>query len=263
MMLLRSLAFLCSAALLAQGAAAEGWDTAVTREKPGDFPALPTPLRSTYRIGWSGITAAKATVSVTRRGGNYDLAADTSTVGAARVLFPLDATLRSTADASSLRPLRVDQSERRRDRVIEERVRFSGDTAERTKEVKPSKGPPKQPEVKTYQSEVLHDFFSCFLALRSQRLAAGQTRTLAVMSPSVPYLITLTQRGTEKLKLESGEVDALKFSVDALSKVGNDGLAKPQKKFRKATVWVSNDERREILRVESQVFIGAVFMERE
>ncbi|MBS0660746.1 MAG: DUF3108 domain-containing protein [Verrucomicrobia bacterium] len=238
------------------------WDAPVSREKPGDFPALPTPLRATYRIGWSGLTAARATVAVTKRGGQYDFAADTTTVGAARVLFPLDATIRSTTDASTLRPVRVEQSERRRDRVIEERVRFNGEGAERIKEVRPHKGPAKDPEVKTFQSDALHDFFSCFLALRSQRLAAGQTRTLAVMSPSVPYLITLTHRGTERLRIGGKDVEALRFSVDALSKV-SDGEAKPQKKFRKATVWVSNDDRREIVRAESQVFIGSVFLEKE
>jgi len=266
MLSLRSTGLFClvgSLCLLFAGPARANWDSQITREKPGDFPPLPTPLKASYRIGWSGVTAARATVAVQKRGGQYDFAADTTTIGAARVLFPLDATIRSTTDASTLRPVRVEQSERRRDRVVEERVRFSGDNAERTKEVRPFKGPAKEPEVKTFQSDALHDFFSCFLALRSQRLAPGQTRTLAVMSPSVPYLIALTQRGSERLKIGGNEIDALKFSVDALSKVGNDGVAKPQKKFRKATVWVSNDDRREIVRAESQVFIGYVFLEKE
>lgn len=252
------LLFLATAAF-----SAEDWDAAVTREKPGDFPPLATPWRATYRIGWGGVAAAKANVVISRKGGNFDFAADTATVGAARLLFPLDAVLHSVADAGTLRPLRVEQTEQRRDRTIEERVRFSADSAERTKNVRMRSGKVKGPETKTFTSGALNDFFSCYLALRSQRFQPGQTRTMAVMSPSVPYLITLTYRGPEKARLSSGEVDALKFSVDALSKVGDDGVAKPQKKFRKATVWVSNDDKRELLRVESQVFIGAVFLERE
>ncbi len=238
------------------------WDAGVTRAPVGTFPPLDRGLSATYRVGWGGVAAARAKLEIKRNGSNFEVQATTVTQGAARVLFSLDANLKSTVAANTLRPILTAQDEERSNRTIRERVRFTGQSAERWRLVLNKSGDEFKPaERKTYASEVLHDFFSAYLFLRSQTLADSESYTLAVMSPSVPYILTMTVRAHEEIALRSGKMRAIRFSVDAVSKVGDEGVARPQKKFRRATVWVADDASRRILRVESQVFIGSVFLE--
>jgi Protein of unknown function (DUF3108) len=46
-----------------------------------------------------------------------------------------------------------------------------------------------------------------------------------------------------------------------LKKLGKNLELEPHRKFRRATVWISDDSDRIILRIEAQVFIGTVFAE--
>ncbi len=46
-----------------------------------------------------------------------------------------------------------------------------------------------------------------------------------------------------------------------LSKIDEQRELQPHKKFRGATVWLSDDADRLVLRIETQVFIGKVFAE--
>jgi hypothetical protein len=46
-----------------------------------------------------------------------------------------------------------------------------------------------------------------------------------------------------------------------LNRIGKKLDLEPHRKFRRATVWVSDDNDRILLRIEAQVFVGAVFAE--
>lgn len=261
---------ICAAALAlgllsSQPVSGAGWEEQVSPVTPGDFPALATPFRATYRIGWGGITAARAEMVIKRVSSDtYEFRADTATVGAARGLWPLDATILSTVNASRLRPIRLEQTEERADRTLRESVRFDGNGAERTRTTIPkSSGLVPRTESKRFDSPALQDFMSAFLFLRSQSLGNGETRTVAVMSPSVPYLMAMTVRNREEITTRAGKFRAIRMSVDSIQRVKDDGTLMPHKRFRSATVWISDDANRQILRVQSQVFIGSVFLELE
>ena len=241
------------------------WEDQVSALKPGDFPALATPFRATYRIGWGGVTAARAEMVVKRpQTDTYEFRADSATVGTARGLWPMDATILSTVSASRLRPIRIDQTEERSDRTLRESVRFDPNGAERIRTViaKSSAVTPNT-ETKRFDSPALQDFMSTYLLLRSQSLGNGDTKTVAVMSPSVPYLMTLTVRNREEITTHAGKFRAIRISVDSIQRVKDDGALVPHKRFRSATIWISDDATRQILRVQSQVFVGSVFLELE
>jgi hypothetical protein len=245
------------------GAAGAVWEERVSNNAPGDFPPLPTPYRATYRIGWGGIAAARAEIVINRpSAGVYECRADTATIGAARALWSFDAVMRSTVSAPQLRPVRIEQTEERVDRTLRETVRFDNTGAERIKIVVPkSHNVEARSEAKRFESAALQDFMSAFLYLRSQPLANGDTRTVVVMSPSVPYLMTVTARSREDIKTAAGHFRAIRISVDSIQRVKDDGSLAPHKRFRSATVWLSDDATRQILRVQSQVFVGAIFLE--
>jgi hypothetical protein len=46
-----------------------------------------------------------------------------------------------------------------------------------------------------------------------------------------------------------------------LSRIGKDLNLEPHRKFRRATLWISDDNDRILLRIEAQVFVGTVFAE--
>ncbi len=46
-----------------------------------------------------------------------------------------------------------------------------------------------------------------------------------------------------------------------LSKIGKKRELEPHKKFRRASVWISDDSDRLLLRVEASIFVGKVFTE--
>ncbi len=244
-------------------AGAASWEDRVSAGGPGDFPPLPTPFRATYRIGWGGLAAARAELVINRTGsGPYEFRADTATLGAARSLWSFDAVVRSTVSSPQLRPIRIEQTEERSDRTLRETVKFDANGAERVRTVVPKAANVEaKSESKHFESGLLQDFMSAYLNLRSQPLVNGETRTVAVMSPSIPYLLTITARGREEIKIHAGRFRAIRISVDSIQRVKGDGTLVPHKRFRSGTIWISDDTTRQILRVQSQVFIGAVFLE--
>jgi hypothetical protein len=57
-----------------------------------------------------------------------------------------------------------------------------------------------------------------------------------------------------------GTYNAIKLDL-RLKRIGKHLELEPHKKFRRATIWVSDDAERLILRIEAQVFVGTVFVE--
>ena len=58
----------------------------------------------------------------------------------------------------------------------------------------------------------------------------------------------------------AGTYKAIKLDVQ-LNKIDKKRELEPHKKFRRASVWVSDDPDRLLLRIEASVFIGTVFAE--
>jgi len=66
--------------------------------------------------------------------------------------------------------------------------------------------------------------------------------------------------GREKISVRPGTYNAIKFDLQ-LNRIGKNLDLQPHRKFRRATIWVSDDADRMLLRVEAQVFVGTVFAE--
>jgi uncharacterized protein DUF3108 len=98
------------------------------------------------------------------------------------------------------------------------------------------------------------------LYLRSQPLKEKSVQRVLVYPNTTAYLATLTVLGREKISVHAGSYNAIKIDL-RLSKVGKDLQLEPHKKFRRATIWLSDDNDRLILRIEAQIFVGTVFAE--
>ena len=66
--------------------------------------------------------------------------------------------------------------------------------------------------------------------------------------------------GREKINVHAGNYNAIKMDLQ-LSKLDKNLDLQPHRKFRKATIWISDDPDRLVLRIEAQIFLGTIFAE--
>ncbi len=243
--------------LVATISAAPSWEATLTKDPPGNFPE-PRPVRTTYHFGWSGITAGKGDIHFSKvAGSRYQLEATGGTSGFVRALWKLDATYRGFANADTLRPIESNQVEAYRRKKITTELNFTDAGVSRTRTETPGS---KDNKPKTFNFPGLFDLHGAILYLRSQPLTDHSVYRIVVYPATSAYLATVTVLGRERISVHAGSYNAIKFDVQ-LKRVGKGLELEPHRKFRRATVWVSDDENRIPLRIEAQIFVGTVFAE--
>jgi Protein of unknown function (DUF3108) len=236
---------------------AENWEATLSKEPIGNFPEM-RPLRASYRFGWSGLTAATGDVHFTKPSENkFQLDGTGRTIGFVRALWKLDVSYQAIASAETLRPIETQQIESYRSKKIVTHLTFTnnGVTRARTE----GKG---AAESKTRQFNFpnLFDLFSAMLYLRSQPLKERTVYRVVAYPATNAYLATVTVLGREKISVHAGSYSAIKLDL-RLKRIGKQRQLEPHRKFRGATIWVSDDPERLLLRTEAQIFVGTVFAE--
>lgn len=237
---------------------AANWQATLSKEPPGNFPEL-RPLHASYRFGWSGLTAATGDVHFTKPSNDrFQLEGMGRTIGLVRALWKLDVNYRALANAETLNPVETQQAENYRSKQIITHLTFtnSGVTRARTE----GQGSTAETKTKQFVFSNLFDLHSAALYLRSQPLKQGSAYRLAVYPGTNAYLATVTVLGREKVSVRAGSYNAIKLDLH-LKRIGKNLELEPHRKFRRATIWVSDDAERLILRIEAQVFVGTVFAE--
>jgi hypothetical protein len=250
--------WLCaSLASAATNPAPQGWESTVTTLPRGDFPN-PRPLAATFNFGWNGLVAATGEITFNRTGDRLQLLGEGQTVGLVRALWKFDVRHRALADAATLRPIKMHQLEETRKKTVITDLVFKANGVERIRgDSKTQKSA--KPKTFSFPGGVF-DMHSALLYLRSQPLHEGDVYRLVVYPASSPYLATLTVVDRAGINVAAGAFPAIKFDVQ-LNKIGKQGELEPHKKFRRASVWISDDSDRMLLRVEASIFVGTVFAE--
>ena len=236
---------------------AENWEATLSKDPIGNFPEL-RPLRASYRFGWSGLTAATGDVHFTKPSENkFQLDGTGRTIGFVRALWKLDASYQAIASAETLRPIEAHQIESYRSKKIVTHLTFTNNGVTRTRTE--GKG---VAEAKTRQFNFpnLFDLVSAMLYLRSQPLKERAVYRIVAYPATNAYLATVTVVGREKISVHAGNYNAIKLDLQ-LKRIGKQRQLEPHRKFRRATIWVSDDAERLLLRIEAQVFVGTVFAE--
>ena len=101
---------------------------------------------------------------------------------------------------------------------------------------------------------------STLLYVRSQPLHEGDVYRLVVYPATSAYLATLTVTAREPITIAAGTYPAIKLDLE-LNKIGKKRELGPHKKFRHASIWVSDDSDRLLLRIQASIFVGQVFAE--
>lgn len=241
----------------AESLATPGWLASLSKEPPGIFSPL-RPLHASYVFGWSGFTAATAEVQFSRPPADRcQIQGSGRTTGLARALWKYDVNYRALANSPTLRPIEANQADAFRSKKITTQLVFSTTGVRRTRTETPSTGSPK---AKDFNFSNLYDLQTAMLYLRSQSLPDKKVYRLAVYPATNAYLATATVLEREKVSVRAGSYNAIKIDLQ-LKRIGKDLELQPHRKFRRATIWVSDDADRLILRIEAQVFVGTVFAE--
>jgi hypothetical protein len=236
---------------------AASWQATVNKEPPGNFPA-PPPLEASYHFGWAGLTAATAETHFSKPlAERFQFEGTGRSVGLARILWRYDVNYRAMANAATLRPIEANQTETYRSKKIQTHLIFTNAGVHRTRNETPGAGASRSRE---FDFPNLFDLLSAVLYLRSQPLKDGSVYRVVVYPATSAYLATVTVVGREKISVRAGTYNAIKLDL-RLHKVGKNLELEPHKKFRRASVWVSDDSTRIPLRAEAQIFIGTVFAE--
>ena len=246
---------LLSLALVGIGQAAPSWESTLTKDPPGNFPEL-RPVRTTYYFGWSGFTAGVGDMHFTKTSDKgFQLEATGRTIGLVRAWWKLDASYRGLANAETLRPIESKQTEiyRRKKLVTDLTFTDTGVTRARTEGTNAK-------TTKPFNFPGLFDLHSALLYLRSQPLNDHSTYRIVVYPATSAYLATITVLNRERVTVRAGTYNAIKIDLQ-LKRVGKNLELEPHRKFRRATVWISDDANRIPLRIEAQIFVGTVFAE--
>jgi hypothetical protein len=246
-----------SLASLSPTAAPPAWEKTVTTLPRGDFPN-PRPFVATYNFGWNDLVAATGEIQFDKSANRLQFQGVGQTVGIARALWKFDVHHRAVADAETLRPIEMSQVEERRRKTVTDDLLFTADGVERTRIDSKTN---KRSALKTFTFPGgVFDMHSALLYLRSQPLREGDVYRLVVYPATSPYLATLTVSGHPSITIAAGTYKAIKLDVQ-LYKIGKKLELEPHKKFRRASVWVSDDADRLLLRIEAGIFVGTVFAE--
>ena len=240
------------------GSFAADWQATLSKEPAGNFPEL-RPLRASYRFGWSGVTAATGEIHFSKPSNDrFELEGTGHTIGFVRALWKLDVTQRAVANSQTLAPIETQQTESYRSKKIATHLTFTnnGVTRARTE----GEGDAAKTSSKQFSFPNLFDLHSAALYLRSQPLKQGNVYRLPVYPATNAYLAIIKVIGRDKISVRAGAYNAIKLDLQ-LKRIGKHLELEPHKKFRRATIWVSDDAERLVLRIEAQIFVGTVFAE--
>jgi hypothetical protein len=242
----------CTAALAAN------WQATLSKQPAGNLPEL-RPLRASYRFGWSGLTAATGEIHFIKPSNDrLELDGTGRTTGLVRALWKLDVDHRAIANAQTLAPIEVQQTESYRWKQIITHLTFTDGGVTRSR--REGQGTATETKTRQFALPKLFDLHTAALYLRSQPLGQGSVYRLAVYPATNAYLATVTVAGRERISVRAGTYNAIRLDLQ-LKRIGKNLELQPHRKFRRGTIWVSDDPERLILRIEAQVFVGTVFAE--
>jgi len=212
-----------------------------------------------YSVGWEGINAASASVTISRVGDSYIIDTAARTYSGVDLLYKLryGAVARISAVDLTSKHLSIDHRENSRRKNIEihfspsldsiHAIRSSGENGANQKELAFSP-----------DNFTLDPIAATFLA-RSLNWKVGDTKNFDVFNGKSRYFISLTAAERKVIRYQGESRPVIVITPQ----VRNVTTTRPRSKLREAFIYVSDDEYREVLRIESSVFIGRVITELE
>ena len=219
--------------------------------------ALPShPRRLEYGVAWNGIPAAGATVEIT----SGENAGKDSVVVEARaqtnrfvdLFWSFRGTVRATLLADGLKPLHFDYDRKMAGTKYATRIDFDPDGA-RSVFIKGTQ----RRELAVDDADVLDPITAVFRA-RLSGARPGDTLEYDVWTGETRYRVRLHVGDPQPIDVPAGRFRALPV-VPELRKIG--AQEQLDTRLQGAMIWVADDPMRTLLRIRSELFIGAVTLD--
>lgn len=209
-----------------------------------------------YQISWQGIKVAEAQVDVGNQEADsqsdaYHVTATAKTAELISIFYKLRHKSESMFDAATLRPRRYYSWQKENSTEKTREINFQSTGEISTKGVKNGQ----IEDAVTFHSDnlTLDPIAAAFVA-RSLPLMPGETLSFDVFNGKHRYLIAFNVGPREKIKINDREYEAYKVTPKVQKLTDSEG----EKRLKWATIWVSADDDREVLKLESRVLIGSV-----
>jgi hypothetical protein len=212
-----------------------------------------------YAVGWEGINAASCAVTIERAGDAYVVDASARTYSGVDLLYKLRYEAVGTISANDLtsRRLSIDHRENSRQKRIEISFAPNLGAIHATRGSGENDPNPKTVDFEPYNF-TLDPIGAVFLA-RSLDWQIGDTKHFDVFNGKSRYFISLTALKKTTISHQGQQRPVIVITPQ----VRNVTTTKPRSKLREAFIYVTDDEHRDVLRIESSVFIGRVITELE
>ncbi len=176
-----------------------------------------------------------------------------------RAMWRMDSEATSLVSAATLLPVKLVQKEIYKDETRTTTVIYGPEGAERTRVTKPAEGPVK---TKKFKFAPVHDLQSALLFVRSQALRQGEVVRMAVYPAAQGYWAEVEVLGREEIVQAGRKWPTIKLAL-RLRSVTKELALERHAKFKRATAWLSDDRDRLLLKIESEVMVGRVWMDLE
>lgn len=235
--------------------------TVVAPEDPDRHQTRYDPIRDgervLYQASWNGIPIAKAKIhstSVWRSGKKfYQVRIRAKTYKYLDLIWKMRDSIESTFEADTLSPHRFVFRQRENRKRVDTTALY--DHGSKKWVVLRQKGH----KVRQYefQSSSALDPILATYYFRTIDFDVGDELRSEVLGGKSRYLVILKVVGKEQIQVKAGNFDAYKI-IPRVINLTRLGYAK---RMRHATVWVSADINRRVLKVASQVFVGSIYIE--
>lgn len=237
----------------------------VSTSKIQSEPLIYNPGKYTYAVSWQGIPVASAEVIIgeapqlkradyTPNPGDVTMRVTAKTGKVIDLLYRLRHTSESTFNIPELRPVAFtsDQTENSKYRRTE--ILFSPNhkiVSKLWKEPQPAE--PSETSEFNSNNFTLDPLFGALLA-RSLPVDKSTATGFDIWNGKHRYLITFKIEGQDYIEIGKNKVLADRVVPSVQKLTDSEG----EKRIQSVTMWVSADERREILKLESKVLVGSV-----
>jgi hypothetical protein len=212
----------------------------------------------TYVVSWQGIPAAWATATFAQRDGQYVIDASARTNSAIDLLYKLRYQAIGTLSSRDLSPISLLIDHRENSSIKNIEVTFPPGTG-RISAVRTKVGSNDRKEISFVSHNATLDPIGAGFLARSLSWSVGDTKTFDVFNGKSRYLISLSAIDRRVIDFNGEQKDCFVITP----RVRNLTTTRAVEKLREAFIYVTADEFREVLKIESSVFIGTVLTELE
>jgi hypothetical protein len=210
-----------------------------------------------YEVSWQGIPVASATIDIRDReidsSRAYFVEANARTNKVIGVFYKLRHTSDSLFYQKDFRPIRFSLQQTENSRKKSSEIVFGEDGEIRS--VLEKNGKVEEARQFFSDNQTLDPISAAFLA-RSIPIEVGQRASFDVYNAKNRYLISFKVVAVEDLSLPGQAQKRKAYKVIPTLRKLTD--TEGEKRFRKAEIWIAADDTRDVLKIESEVFVGSV-----